>query len=98
MTVLLAGVAMFVKDLFATFLVVAEANNRPWIAGILDVGMDLAQFAWMALGFEAILNGDVTQIVLVLVALAVGSMAATVSGVVIGHRLMPDRRPLPAGR
>lgn len=98
MRILLAGIAMFVKDVLGTLLVVAEANNHPFLAGALDVGMDIATLAWLALGITEAVNGTVSQIAWLIVSMSIGSLAATVAGVHLGHRLMPDRRPIPAGR
>lgn len=98
MTIILAGLAMFCKDALGTLLVVAEANNHPVLSGGLDVGMDVCSLAWIALGVHEALTGTVTQIALLVVALSIGSLAATITGVHLGHRWMPDKRPLPSYR
>jgi hypothetical protein len=99
LTLLAAAASMAMKDVLATLLTIAEAHDRPVVAGLLDIAMDVAQVICMAIGVgEVIVHKLSWASVEVLAAMSVGSFIATFFGVRLGHRLMPDQRPLPAAR
>lgn len=87
---LAAGLAMYVQDVLATVMVVAEARGRAHLAASMDSLGWLAQITTTTVSVDALLSGSLAAKAAVVLAVSAGNYAGTYSGVKLGHRLMPD--------
>jgi hypothetical protein len=87
---LAAGLAMYVQDVLATVMVVAEARGRAHLAASMDSLGWLAQITTTTVSVDALLTGSLAAKAAVVLAVSLGNYAGTYSGVKLGHRLMPD--------
>lgn len=90
---LAAALAMYVQDVLATVMVVAESRGRAHVAASMDTIGWLAQITTTTVSVDALLTGTATAKIAVVAAVSAGNYAGTWSGVKLGHRLMPDRGP-----
>lgn len=92
---LAAALAMYVQDVLATVMVVAEARNRAHLAASMDTAGWLAQITTTTVSVDALLTGSLAAKAAVVLAVSAGNYAGTYSGVKLGHRLMPDKAVVP---
>ena len=86
--------SMFVRDALATTLVIAEAKGKAALAGLMDVGGDLAQIAVTVFTAGAVITHGVTPSVVVLVgALSVTSFFTTMTFTKLGRRMEAEVEP-----
>ena len=94
-----AALAMYVQDVLATVMVVAESRGRAHLAASMDTIGWLAQITTVTVSVNALLTGSLSEKAFVVLAVSAGNYAGTYSGVKLGHRLMPDesarRRTVP---
>jgi len=86
-----AALAMYVQDVLATIMVVAESRNRPHLAASMDTLGWLAQITTTTVSVDALLTGSLESKVIVVAAVSAANYAGTWSGVKLGHKLMPER-------
>lgn len=90
-TLVLAAVAMALKDALGTLLVVAEARGRGMLAGAMDATGDLATILVTLAGAGAvILHGWTLHTILLLSVMTVTSFFGTWFWTRQASRLMPD--------
>jgi hypothetical protein len=94
-TILLAGSAMFVRDILCTLITIADSRGSKWAAAGLSVALELAGIASLGLGVFLInAHGWSVFSVWLVASICVGSAAASIVGVPLGQRWIG--RPLPA--
>lgn len=77
-TLIAAILAMAFRDALGTFLVVAEAKGRAWLAGFLDAGYDLASIAATVVGAGTVIaRGFCVRSAVVVGAMCVTSLFGT---------------------
>lgn len=81
---------MFLQDVLATVMVVAEARNRAHLAASMDALGWLAQITTTTVSVDALLTGSVEAKAAVVLAVSAANYAGTYTGVKLGHRLMPE--------
>ena len=88
LTIILACLAMAVRDMLQTFLVIAEARGRSVLAGALDAGGDLATILVTLAGAgEVITHGWNMYTMTVLAAMMITSFFGTLVWTKVGRRI-----------
>jgi len=86
--IIAAIVAMAVKDALCTFLTVAEAKGRAWLAGMLDAGNDIAGIVCTVVGAGSIIQQGVNgHTILILAAMTLTSLFGTTLWTKLGRRI-----------
>jgi hypothetical protein len=86
--ILLGMLVMAFKDAIGTFLTIAQARNRPVLAGALDAVFDLASILFMWVGAGAIMLHGLTPTTLAtLGAMMMTSFLGTILWTRIGTKL-----------
>ena len=92
LAVLLAAVAMAVKDFFATLLMIAESEDRRWWAGVLDGASTVAGVALTVLGAgTVILHGLDGRSVAIVGGMLAADVLGTPLWTAVGAWLRPKR-------
>jgi hypothetical protein len=87
-SIVLACLAMALKDMLGTFLVIAEARGRPILAGLCDAGGDLATILVTIVGAGAVITGGWTvHTGLIIAAMTITSFLGTAFWTTIGRRI-----------
>lgn len=92
--ILLACVAMAIRDALGTMLVISESHGRDWYAGTFDALGDIASVGVTVLGAGVVIQHGLTwHAVLVLAAMCVTSFFGTTFWTHIGRKLKPAEAP-----
>ncbi len=88
LTILLACASMALKDMLGTWLTIAEARGKGWLAGGLDAGYDLASIVTYGVaGVEVVKHGVSLTSVITLAALSLTSFFGTAAWTKLGQRI-----------
>lgn len=88
LSILLACIAMAFRDMLGTFLTVAEARGRAWLAGGLDAAGDLASILVTVAGAGAVIEDGVTgHTIALLAAMTTTSFFGTTLWTKLGQRI-----------
>lgn len=86
--IIAAILSMAAKDALCTFLTVAEAKGRAWLAGIFDAASDVAGIVCTVVGAGSVIQEGVDgHTVLILVAMTVTSLLGTALWTKLGRRI-----------
>lgn len=86
--IILAIISMAAKDALCTFLTIAEAKGRAWLAGWLDAAGDLANIVCTVVGAGSVIKYGLTwHSVAVLGAMTVTSLLGTTLWTKLGRRI-----------
>ena len=85
---LAAAGAMLCTDILATIMVMAEAKERGWLAGLMDMLGWYASIATTTISVTSLTGHDTTQKVWVLLFVGAANVLGTKLGVVTGKALM----------
>lgn len=86
-----AAGAMYVQDVLATVMVVAESRGRAHLAAAMDTLGWLATITTMTVSVDTLLTGTIESKFTVIVAVSLANYWGTWSGTKLGHKLMPER-------
>jgi hypothetical protein len=88
LSIVLACAAMALRDMLGTFLVVAEAKGRAWLAGALDALGDLATILVTIAGAGVVIqHGWTWHAILVLGCMMLVSLVGTAAWTTLGRRI-----------
>lgn len=87
---LLAGVAMFVQDIFSVLMVQAEARNKAHLAASLDSLGWGATIATTAISVTTLQGHSMPAKVLTVLLVTAANYGGTLTGVLIGRRFVKD--------
>lgn len=88
LAIVLAIVSMAVKDALMTFLTVAEAKGRAWLAGVLDAAGDIANIVCTVVGAGSVIKYGMTwHTVTILGAMIITSLFGTTLWTKLGRRI-----------
>lgn len=85
-----AAVAMYVQDVLATIMVVAESRGRAHLAASMDTVGWLATITTTTVSVDALLTGSLESKFTVIAAVSIANYWGTYTGTKLGHRLMPE--------
>lgn len=88
---LLAAIAMVATDVTGTIMVVAEAHNRGWLAGVMDSVQWLVGITTTAISVTVFQHHSLSAKVWVVVLVTMANLLGTKLGTFIGHRLVKDK-------
>lgn len=90
---LLAAAAMVLTDVLATIMVMAEAREMGWVAGILDAAGWLVSIACTAISVDVLTgSGPFINKVYVIVFVSAANLLGTKAGQEIGSRVLPSKK------
>jgi len=87
----LAALCMVVQDVVATIMVMAEAANRGWLAGVMDTVGWYFSITTTSISVTALQSHVVSEKVEVLLLVGLANLFGTKLGQVTGHRLLGSR-------
>lgn len=87
---LAAAAAMYIQDVLATVMVVAESRGRAHLAASMDTAGWLAQITTTTVSVDALLTGSLPMKAAVVAAVSAANYGGTWTGVKLGHRLMRE--------
>lgn len=93
---LLAAACMLITDVLATIMVMAEAANRGWLAGIMDCAGWYVGIATTTISVTTLSGHDTVRKIWVLVLVGAANVFGTKLGQVTGQRLLGRLRARPA--
>lgn len=85
-----AAAAMYVQDVLATVMVVAESRGRAHIAASMDTIGWIAQITTTTVSVDALLTGSLYEKAVVIASVSVANYVGTWSGTKLGHKLMRE--------
>ena len=91
---IVAALAMFVQDVIGTVMVMSEAKNRGWLAGVLDSAGWLVGITTTTIAVTALNGHDTGKKIAVVVLVSVANLFGTKTGQVLGHRFVKDATTL----
>jgi hypothetical protein len=86
--VLIASVAMVAQDILGTILVMAEANERGWLAGWCDAAAWCVSITTATLSITAFQGHDWPLKIGIVVGVSIANVGGTKVGQIIGSHLM----------
>lgn len=89
---LIAAGAMVASDVLGTIMVMAEASNRGWLAGIMDCAGWYVAIATTTISVSTLSGHDTAQKIYVLIFVGAANILGTKLGQVIGSRIMGHER------
>lgn len=90
-TALIAAAAMVVADILATIMVMAEAKERGWLAGLLDMAGWYVGIATTTISVSSLEGHNTMQKVYVLVFVGLANVVGTKLGQVTGSKLLKSK-------
>ena len=88
---ILAGSAMLLTDIIAVVQTMAEARNRGWLAGWMDVAGWIVGITTLTLSINAINSHDFARKALVVVLVSAANLFGTKIGQMIGSRWVKNK-------
>jgi hypothetical protein len=85
---------MVVQDVLGVIMVQAEARNRGWLAGLLDMIAWLVAFVTLNISLNAVNGHDTTEKWLVIILVSAANLFGTKLGQMIGAKYVTDATTL----
>lgn len=90
---LLAALAMVATDILATIMVMAEAREMGWVAGVLDAAGWIVSISCTAISVDVLTGGGpLINKAYVIVFVSAANLLGTKAGQEIGSRVLPSKK------
>lgn len=91
---IIAAIAMVIQDVLGTIMVMAEAKNRGWLAGVMDSAGWIVSITTATIAITAFQGHNMNEKVLVVILVSLANLFGTKLGQMIGSRYVKDATTL----